>query len=326
MMRPLRKNGRHGVTAAIVLLSISTVTLSPGAAPAVHADHQAADDDWTASVSQPEFGFGEGPVVLVDAAHGNWHTIDGRFKAFAELLRQDGYRVRSAESVISSGSLAAADVFVIANPVLGGEAAEWVLPTPSAFTAGEIDALRTWVEEGGSLLLIADHMPFPGAASDLAEAFDIVFYNGYAKKSRYESGTLKFSQPSRLSPEHPIVRGRNPAESVPVVKSFTGQAFRVLRPSRSLMTMPDDWQVLLPKNAGEFLDDTPTVSARGLVQGATLSYGKGRVAVFGEAAMFTAQVLVRNGKVIRFGMNDPGAEHNDQFVLNTLHWLTGLLD
>ena len=44
----------------------------------------------------------------VDAAHGNFHTIDGRFAAFAALLRADGYRVASADQPISSALLAAA--------------------------------------------------------------------------------------------------------------------------------------------------------------------------------------------------------------------------
>jgi hypothetical protein len=47
------------------------------------------------------------------------------------------------------------------------------------------------------------------------------------------------------------------------------------------------------------------------------------VAVFGEAAMFTAQVSGANRRPM--GMNDPGAPENAQFLLNVLHWLTGLL-
>jgi hypothetical protein len=40
-------------------------------------------------------------------------------------------------------------------------------------------------------------------------------------------------------------------------------------------------------------------------------YGSGRVAVIGEAAIFSAQV--------------PEASRNAQFLLNVVHWLTGLL-
>jgi hypothetical protein len=51
--------------------------------------------------------------------------------------------------------------------------------------------------------------------------------------------------------------------------------------------------------------------------------GKGRVAAFGEAAMFSAQVA---GQARRpMGFNNPEAAQNAQFVINVMHWLTGLL-
>jgi hypothetical protein len=49
----------------------------------------------------PQFAPGTGPRVLVDAAHGNFHTIDGRFAAFGELLRADGYRVAGAGEAVT---------------------------------------------------------------------------------------------------------------------------------------------------------------------------------------------------------------------------------
>ena len=49
----------------------------------------------------------------------------------------------------------------------------------------------------------------------------------------------------------------------------------------------------------------------------------GRLAVFGEAAMFSAQVAGPDRMPI--GMNAPMAEQNYQFVLNVMHWLSGLM-
>jgi hypothetical protein len=57
----------------------------------------------------------------------------------------------------------------------------------------------------------------------------------------------------------------------------------------------------------------------GWLQGATRRVAAGRVAFFGEAAMFTAQ---RAGAAQRpMGMNAPRAEQNARFVLNVLRWL-----
>jgi hypothetical protein len=60
-----------------------------------------------------------------------------------------------------------------------------------------------------------------------------------------------------------------------------------------------------------------------MLQGAVVRSDKGRVAVFGEAAMFSAQVSGPDRRPA--GMNDPAAPQNAQFLLNVLHWLSGLL-
>lgn len=58
-----------------------------------------------------------------------------------------------------------------------------------------------------------------------------------------------------------------------------------------------------------------------------MSRSLGRGAAFllcaSQAAMFGAQTSARGGAM---GMNPPRAERNAQFVLNVLHWLSGLLE
>jgi hypothetical protein len=51
-------------------------------------------------------------------------------------------------------------------------------------------------------------------------------------------------------------------------------------------------------------------------------HGQGRVAVFGEAAMFSAQVVGPDKRPI--GMNAPDARDNSRFALNLLHWLSAV--
>ena len=283
---------------------------------------QRSDQNWAPSVENPKFPQGLGPVVLVDAAHGNYHTIDGRFSAFAELLELDGYQVSSADDRVSTELLREADVFVISNALHGGENAKWILPSRSAFDPDEIEAITHWVSEGGALLLIADHMPFPGATAKLASEFDVVFIDGYAKESLHSGGTLSFDRSSGLLAEHPVTLGRDETESIDTITTFTGQAFRIVGDAVPLMKMPDDWQIFLPVEAGLIGETTPFISTKGLVQGALLEFGRGRVAVFGEAAMFTAQTWVRSDNSVgRMGLNHPLAEENSQFVLNLMHWL-----
>jgi hypothetical protein len=290
----------HAIKKLALSFSIYSICIAlfSGCAPEQTPNSQTGDDQWSPSVSSPEYRKGGGPVVLVDAA------------------------LESGDAGVTAKVLNQASVYVISNAVYGGDSAEWKLPTPSAFMSDEIEAIVTWVAEGGSLLLIADHMPMPGATEDLANEFGIVFLNGFAMKSAQEGGTLSFTQSSGSLADHAITRGRTESERVESVMAFTGQAFRFVSPVQPLMIMPDDWQVLLPAVAWEFDETTPTVSARGLIQGGVLPFGAGRVAVFGEAAMFTAQTSVQGGVAYPMGMNHPAATENAQFVLNVIHWLT----
>ena len=307
-------------------LFVSCIAFQSACTSDQDADSQTADEQWSPTVTSPEFPQGDGPVVVVDAAHGNFHTVDGRYSAFAELLGLDGYRIQSANTRVTPDLLGQAGVFVISNAVHGGDDAEWKLPTPPAFTSDETGVIVNWVKKGGSLLLIADHMPFPGGTADLANEFGIIFLNGFAMKSAKDGGTLSFTRSSGLLADHAITRGRSESEMIESITSFTGQAFRFVTPVQPLMIMPDDWEVLLPIEAWVFDESTPTISARGLIQGGVLRYGAGRVAVFGEAAMFTAQTSVSDEVVSQMGLNHPSASANSQFLLNVMHWLTGLID
>ncbi len=70
--------------------------------------------------------------------------------------------------------------------------------------------------------------------------------------------------------------------------------------------------------------DTPRVPIKGWHQGVVMNVGKGRVAIFGEAAMFSAQLAGPQKRPM--GMNAPVAKQNLQFLLNVMHWLSGLLE
>ena len=71
-----------------------------------------------------------------------------------------------------------------------------------------------------------------------------------------------------------------------------------------------------------FNEKTKTFSGKGLSQGAYLEFGKGRVVVFGEGAMFTAQLAGPNR--FKVGMNAKEASENYQLLLNIIHWLDRL--
>jgi hypothetical protein len=290
---------------------------------------QVADSSFIYPIAAPAYPSGGGPKVLIDEAHNNFHTMSGRFLAFARLLRSDGYVVAANGSKFTRGALDGARILVISNALAPENAdGEWSLPTPSAFDSAEIAAVREWVWEGGSLWLIADHMPFPGAAGVLAAEFGVLMSNGFATDENEQDGRMLFSRTGDTRKggtlaDHPITGGRNDAERVDSIVSFTGQAFRLDAPGAPLMTLGRGNVLLLPEVAWQFSRLTQRVPASGMLQGAALSYGRGRVTVFGEAAMFSAQLAGPDRAPV--GMNDPAAPGNPQFLLNIAHWLDGIL-
>jgi hypothetical protein len=292
---------------------------------------QRPDTSFDPTVSDPAYEAGAGPLVCLDEAHNNFHTLGNRFWAFGELLRRDGYVVEANKEKFTVEVLERCRVMVISNAQLDLDGwGEYPYPTPSGFTDAEIDAVHTWVEDGGSLLLIADHMPLAGVAARLASAFGVEFYDGFAVAG-FEDATSRdaaFGIPTIFSLEtqtllpHPITQGRTEKEAVTSIRSFTGQAFRVPESAQPLMVLPEDFVLLMPEKAWEFGPNTKTIPVGSWSQGAVMSFGSGRAAFFGEAAMFSAQITDGSPS----GMNAPMAEQNFQFVLNILHWLSGILN
>jgi hypothetical protein len=350
-------------------------------------------------------------VVYIDAAHNNFHTKDQRFKPFADLLRNDGFRVESFTEKFTSENLQQVKVLVISNPANDANHPEpnWVSPIVSAFSDSEIEAIMNWVESGGSLLLIADHYPFPGAVADLAARFGFTLDNGYnfdpdyytVLKQRFfelpivgeimqgkadpndaavtgkimaqagamfvalgaEINTLRFwntnnpkAEPAYQNGDGSMLNleflnngaGSKENDTIPYVTTFTGHSFTaselpgmklhpVLRFGDGPFTVLTEAQdAYFGNNADASNQNTmvsllstqqlpdfvvPVVDASNQLQAAVVEHGKGRVAFFGEAGMFTAQIAADGAT--KMGMNSPLAEHNWKFVLNLMRYLDG---
>lgn len=376
------------------------------------SDEQSYDPNYIAPT--PPFPANTGTVVYVDAAHNNFHTATGRYKPFADLLRNDGFVVDSFNSTFTAESLTGVKILVISNPVndVNNPEVNWVSPILSAFTDDEIDAVVNWVHEGGSLLLIADHYPFPGAAELLAERFGFAVDNGYNFDPNYfsdlrdgffqlpividiQNGTADpnsqetmnqiFAQATTLfielgaevntlsfwasdDPEsepgfaegdgnlmnHIITQGRpDPAlnEAIPYITTFTGHSFSYTEQpditfSPLLVLGDGTYTVLTEAQDAYFGPDAntsdmnmlhsllttgdvpdfvvPTVNSTGMLQAALVEVGEGKVAFFGEAGMFTAQIAADGTTLM--GMNNANASHNWQYILNLVRYLDGFLE
>jgi hypothetical protein len=209
---------------------------------------------------------------------------------------------------------------VIANALNSINTRNWSLPTPSAFTKDEINVVKDWVSGGGNLFLIADHMPFAGAAADLAAAFGFRCSNGFAFDTLAQ-GPASFSLKDGTLAQSILTRGRDTSEAVHTVVTFTGQAFTIPVDATAILVFDPDWISVEPDTAWVFNGRNRQVPVKGWSQGAFMKYAKGRIVFFGEAAMFSAQLSGPDR--IPAGMNAPYARENYKLLLNIIHWLDG---
>ncbi|MFN2531170.1 MAG: DUF4350 domain-containing protein [Pyrinomonadaceae bacterium] len=279
---------------------------------------QMADPEFNASVQNPTYSK-NGPRILFDEAHNNFHTTTERYKPFVDLITNDGYRVVRNRQAFSKTTLDSFKVLVIAN-ALGAEEMDDEGADHPAFTEDECEAVRAWVKNGASLLLIADHAPFGAAAENLAKRFGVEMSKGFTfdeKNSVHDFPSFViYSRENKQLGEHPITEGRTSSERVNRVIAFTGQSLKgpadaavILKLSESAKDRPQP-------------DSQTEAPAAGRGQALAFKFGSGRVIVLGEAAMLSAQIA--GPQKFKFGMNYEGTD-NRQFTLNLMHWLSGAL-
>jgi hypothetical protein len=245
------------------------------AAAATVAAQQIPDRSFRPMIEDRAYAIGTGPVVCVDQSHDNLYTLSDGFWPFGDVVRRDGYLVRSMAAVQPT-SRDDCRVLVIAGPRSRVEA----------------DETRRWVAGGGRLLLVADR-DSSAVVSDLAASFSISFTDAPARTGRLRAAD------QTLRP-HAIVRGRHAKESPASVTVFAALTMRV----------PDSAEPLL-------------VMADGAVLGAVMRVEMGRAAFFGDPALFTAQIVGPDRRLV--GMSARGSEQNFQFMLNVMHWLSGVI-
>lgn len=305
--------------AAIIVLALIYLWLFPVG--------QRPDNDYNVQVTSPDF-LVHHPVVCFDEAHFNAHTSGNLFRPLAQLLKNDGYTIKRNTTAFTNESLKNVNLLVIANaaggsnPNIGGVNLPWFRKGKRenpAFRSTEITVVKTWVQNGGSLLLVADHFPFGVAAAEMGAAFGVTMHGGFAEAAKQfpdqrEPSTLRFTRENGLLADHPITQGRSITEQVNSVMLFTGQSMD----AEGVVPL-----LALPDSAVEFVPPPPSFEGQpaGAGQGYAFEFGMGRVVILADAAMLTAQIG-SDGE--RFGMNSDGND-NRQFVLNVMHWLSRLI-
>ncbi|MFP8488177.1 DUF4350 domain-containing protein [Gracilimonas sp. Q87] len=281
---------------------------------------QRPDTTFIEKLTTPLFKKGTGPTVCIDAAHNNFHTAETGFAPLVKILKLDGFKVTSFKKRAEAGTETFHDckILVIANALHENNINNWRLPNPSAFSKDEINNIEKWVKSGGRLFLIADHMPFAGAAEELGRIFGFEFNNGFASLVKEQNEPDVFNSDNRR-----LVTMNLPNPKINSVTTFTGSAFKYPGNAKTILLFKSGDFSLEPEIAWQFNDDTKATDISGYSQGAIMDYGKGKLAVFGEAAMFTAQIITAPQGEFKVGLNNKElAPQNLEFLRSLMKWLT----
>ena len=295
------------------------ITIAFGAAGC--AAVQGADPSFRPVITDPEFPKGRGPVIWLDEGHNNIvnATPGNRYGPFVAALRADGYTVRPLIASITEAVLTPVRLLIIGNALHARNVNDWSLPTPSAFTPEEIRILHDWVNAGGALLLLVDHMPSAGAATDLGRDFGIEFLNGVVEDpQRWDPAVFRRDNGTLL--DHAITRGAAKHAGLQTVATFDGSAFRA-PDAEALLVLGPEYVSYQMSVAWKIDSTTPQLAVGGWLQGAVRAIGQGRLAVFSDASMFSAMIKPDGS---RMGMNTLEGAENLQLLRNVLRWLRGL--
>lgn len=277
------------------------------------------DSTFRVSIDRSFFDGDESPKVLIDEAHNNYHKKEGGLYAFTRMMEDDGAQVFSNSSAFTEELLNKYDVLIIVNAIHESNLQSWQIPCPSAFTDDEIDAVVNFIAQGGSLLLVADHMPMGGAVEDLAARFGVEWSNSFVMRNGQKWPPSIFERKSNTIGDSPVTIDSEFGKRISFIGSFTGSAFKTPEEAKPFLIFDDSHRLLLPEVAWKFSKKTKNEDATGWFQGACLEYGQGRIVFLSEAAMITAQL---RGKT-KIGMNSPDVPENAQLALNIFRYLAG---
>lgn len=279
------------------------------------------DARFDTSVENPVHETAKGPVILLDAAHHNFHVTEGFIDPFAELATSDGYQTIVGTSRFTPESLRSFNIVMVITALPFEFTSKTEVTSEVTFTEAEIESLYDWVYSGGSLLVFSEHAPFDQAINPLLNRFGVTSSIGtiadpvHYDKELEREGWIVFSRENGLlHAEHPIVNGRDESEAIASVIAFGGSA----------LTGEGYVNIFRLSDTAENRRHPTGVEPVGMGDSQALAgeVGEGRVLVFGDSNGFTAMNFDQeDGSVKPLGMN---TEQHDwkQMVLNSLRWLS----
>ena len=265
-----------------------------------------------------------GSTVLIDSYHSTIYrnkspgNVD---TGIIDILQQDGFIADILHQPLMENSLTK-NINILA--IIGMRNSQ-----TRALSKNEIVALKRWINDGGSLLLVVGHFPNGEGAIGLMKALGVEYHNGYAnypglpgEKQDQLCSHFTMSRENNLLTSNPVLALDNPA-MLPVnrVKYLCGGAV-YRKPGDVILDMPAGTNIYYRNKHNGDLEMRES-SGQPLAGMIGFSYGKGRIVVAADQGIFRNLIKVFDGKRVYVTINDPQADNAALFV-NTMRWLAGI--
>lgn len=132
----------------VIATAVTVIVAAIGMFSLLATRERSYDRAFDSQVRDPAYRT-SGPIVLFDESHLNTHTTTGGYRPLAELLRNDGYRLRVSRQRLSLPELEGVSILVLALARGANDAND-----DPAYSEAEEVVIEGWVRSGGSLLLI----------------------------------------------------------------------------------------------------------------------------------------------------------------------------
>jgi hypothetical protein len=320
----------------LLLFSLQGATIAPSQQPYRTEITGSMSDDlgYKPLLRKPAFAR-HGLIMLLDEGHQNMVFNQG----LARLATADGFKIRRSQSKFTADLLHKANILVILEPGITGAIKSPMAPPP-AFTDEEAALVHDWIADGGALLFALNG--FAAGPHSVLTKLGVEFNLGVVtdpqlRKASDTPGSIEhvFSGEQFLSSSHKIILGRGPEEQVRSVvlagmngmKTTPQGAAALLQCSEDAQFHPDPRQMraVAKPDAVTGYAWAPVPAPHAPIAIA-YTLGKGHVVVLGNAGIVSATIF--------HDVNNPRDGHyeglrqgdNQQFALNVMHWLSGLLE
>ena len=193
------------------------------------------DSPFIAKVAHPKFKAGQGPSILIDAAHHNFIIEMGLIKPLIDVLQSDGYKPKIDSQTFTKNYLSKYKMLVIMPAMPFEFGSKNIITDEITFTKEELNTLHEWVENGGSLLMLSEHAPIDKSMTPLFNKFGLATTTGIIYDSAHCDASIKIpsyqmliqytSTNGLLNTKHPITLGQNSSEAIHRMITYGGSGF-----------------------------------------------------------------------------------------------------